>query len=159
MSASKYVDKSVVTGPHLPATYVVVPDAIHSLANNVINECVGRAGRVGGFATMDIGKLIDFVVDPSSDLGQYPTSSTFLTVSVTSTNLREPSPGNYDPVIADTLAGAARDAAMRVPASGAARKTLVERATTFRARAMRMNAGGKRFNWWGNGVRRNWWWG
>ncbi|KAL8925911.1 MAG: hypothetical protein Q9208_003224 [Pyrenodesmia sp. 3 TL-2023] len=87
---------------------------------------------------MGIGKLIDFVIDPLTNLAEY-----------------HPSPGNYDPLIADTLAGAARDAAMSVPASGAARQTLVKRARAFRARAMRMSAGGRRFAWWGeNGERR-----
>ncbi|KAL8906118.1 MAG: hypothetical protein Q9207_002207 [Kuettlingeria erythrocarpa] len=160
-----------VAGPHLPAAYEVIPDAIHSLASRLINECVGRAGREGGFGTMEIGRLIDFVIDPSKDLAEYPPnltpflsvclliqrpapSSSFLTVSVTSEDLKDPSPGNYDPLIADTLAGAARDAAMSVPASGAARKTLVQRARAFRARAMRMSAGRSEFPWWGgNGGR------
>ncbi|KAL8704871.1 MAG: hypothetical protein Q9201_001987 [Fulgogasparrea decipioides] len=138
-----------VAGPHLPQMYGVVPDTIASLAGNVINECVGRAGRVGGFATMDIGKLIDYVVNPSSALGYYPPSSAFLTVSVTAKSTKKPSPGDYDPIIADTLSGAARDAAMRLPASGAARRTLVQRSTTFRTRAMRMSTGGLKYPWWG----------
>ncbi len=41
------------------------------MASHLINECVGRAGREGGFGTMDIGKLIDFVIDPSQDLAEY----------------------------------------------------------------------------------------
>ncbi|KAL8726628.1 MAG: hypothetical protein Q9166_006587 [cf. Caloplaca sp. 2 TL-2023] len=138
-----------VAGPHLPQTYALVPDTAYSLVSHIINECVGRAGRVGGFATLDIGKLIDFVINPSVDLEQYPPSSTFLTVSVTSTNAKKPSPGNYDPIIADTLSGAARDTAMRLPASGAARRTLTERAAKFRQRAMRMSAGGSTYAWWG----------
>lgn len=60
-----------VAGPHLPQTYTVVPDAVGSLAGHIINECVGRAGREGGFATMDIGELIDYVVDPSTELERY----------------------------------------------------------------------------------------
>ncbi|KAI4288658.1 MAG: hypothetical protein L6R35_002076 [Caloplaca aegaea] len=117
-----------IAGPHLPVTYTAVPDAIQSLASHVVNECVGRARRVGGFATMDIARLIDFVVDSSVDLDEYPPSSTFLTVSVTSKDLNILSPGNYDPIIADTLAGAARDAVAGLPASGGARRTLVQRA-------------------------------
>lgn len=60
-----------VTGPHLPATYIAVPNAIRSVASHVVNECAGRAGRLGGFATMDIRRLIEFVVDPFVDLDQY----------------------------------------------------------------------------------------
>ena len=60
-----------VAGPNLPSIYMVVPDTVHSLASHLINECIGRAGREGGFATLDIGKLIDLVVNPSSDLDQY----------------------------------------------------------------------------------------
>lgn len=60
-----------VAGPNLPQTYSLVPDTVHSLASHIINECVGRAGKVGGFATLDIGNLIDWVINPSSDLGRY----------------------------------------------------------------------------------------
>ncbi|KAI4119658.1 MAG: hypothetical protein LQ345_000456 [Seirophora villosa] len=104
---------------------------------------------------MDIRRLIEFVVDPFVDLDQYPPSSSFLTVSVTSADRNVPSPGNYDPIIADTLAGAARDAAMRLPASGGARRTLVQRAASFRSMAMRMSVGGHRNTWWGIGLRRD----
>ncbi|KAL8841766.1 MAG: hypothetical protein Q9170_000799 [Blastenia crenularia] len=143
-----------VAGPNLPATYTVVPDTIRTLAGQIINECVGRASRVGGFATLDIEKLIDYVVDPSSDLDRYSSSTAFLTVSITATNRKEPSPGNYDPAIADTLAGAARDAAMRLPAAGSARLTLVRRATNFRSRAMVMSVGGSTYTWWGERARK-----
>ncbi|KAL8985580.1 MAG: hypothetical protein Q9177_004396 [Variospora cf. flavescens] len=138
-----------IAGPHLPVTYNAVPDAIQSLASHVVNECVGRARRVGGFATMDIARLIDFVVDSAVDLDEYPPSSTFLTVSVTSKAFNILSPGNYDPVIADTLAGAARDAVAGLPASGGARRTLVQRAVSFRSRAMRMSVRGHQYTWWG----------
>ncbi|KAL8791183.1 MAG: hypothetical protein Q9213_000140, partial [Squamulea squamosa] len=131
-----------VAGPHTYQTYVLVPDTVHSIASHLINECVGRAGKVGGFATLDIGRLIDFVIDPSTDLTVYPPSSTFLTVSVTATSARKPSPGNFDPIIAQTLADVTRDAAVRVPASGAARRTLMRRAQVFYARVSRMSTGG-----------------
>ncbi|KAL8948467.1 MAG: hypothetical protein Q9222_005355 [Ikaeria aurantiellina] len=106
-------------------------------------------GRVGGFATVDIGQLIDYVVDPSTDVEHYPPTISFLTVAITTASSKKPSPGNYDPVIAETLAEAARDAAMRAPASGSARRTLVQRATSFRTIAMRMSAGGSKWAWWG----------
>ncbi len=66
-----------VAGPHIYQTYVLVPDAVHSLASHIINECIGRGRKVGGFATLDIGRLIDFVIDPSTDLQEYRKS--FLT--------------------------------------------------------------------------------
>lgn len=149
-----------VAGPILPATYSLVPDTIQSMANELVNGCVGRSGRQGGFATLDIGKLIDYIVDPSSDLEAYPASAAFLTVSVTTSDMKKPSPGNYDPIIADTLAGATRDAATRLPASGSARRTLVQRAVDFRNRAMRMTTGGSKYAWWGDQVKslgRRWW--
>ncbi|KAL8996660.1 MAG: hypothetical protein Q9169_003884 [Polycauliona sp. 2 TL-2023] len=141
-----------VAGPPNPhQTYTLVPDAVRSLASHLINECVGRAGgRSGGFATMDLGRLIDFVVDPCADLDQYPSSSAFLTVSVTGSNFKNPSPGNYDPIIAQTLADATRDAAMRVPASGQVRRTLMQRFQAFYRRAMTMSTGGSKYAWWGN---------
>ncbi|KAL8807065.1 MAG: hypothetical protein Q9182_000898 [Xanthomendoza sp. 2 TL-2023] len=129
--------------------YSFVPDAVQSLASHLVNDCVGRDGRSGGFATLDLEKLIDFVLNPSTDLENYPPSSTFLTVSITSSDKKNPSPGNYDPIIAETLAGAARDAAMSVPASSAMRRLLVERAQRFRQRAMRMSTGGSTWPWWG----------
>lgn len=70
-----------IAGPHLPVTYTAVPDAIQSLASHVVNECVGRARRVGGFATMDIARLIDFVVDSSVDLDEYRKTATFFNVA------------------------------------------------------------------------------
>ncbi|KAL8798690.1 MAG: hypothetical protein Q9200_007721 [Gallowayella weberi] len=139
-----------VAGPHLPQTYSLIPDVVQSLASHVINECVGKDGRSGGFATLDLGRLIDFVLNPSTAFpANYPSSTTFLTVSITSSDKKNPSPGNYDPIIADTLAGAARDAAMHVPAASAVRKRLVERAQWFRRRAMRMSTGGSTWPWWG----------
>ncbi|KAL9004584.1 MAG: hypothetical protein Q9188_002593 [Gyalolechia gomerana] len=130
------------------------------MASDLVNECVGRAGGEGGFRTLDLGKLIDYVIDPSSDLDRYPSSAAFLTVGVTTANMEKPSPGNYDPVIADTLAGALRDAVMSGPASGAARRTLVQRAGVFRDRAIRMSTGGSTYAWWGEqvrGISRMWW--
>lgn len=60
-----------VAGPTLPDTFTLVPDTIQSMAAQLVNECVGRSGRQGGFATFGIGKLIDYVVDPSTDLEAY----------------------------------------------------------------------------------------
>ncbi len=60
-----------VAGPQPYQTYTLVPNQVRSLASHIINECVGRAGKVGGFATLDIGRLIDFVIDPCADLAVY----------------------------------------------------------------------------------------
>ncbi|CAO1602366.1 hypothetical protein XANCAGTX0491_005979 [Xanthoria calcicola] len=138
-----------VAGPQPYQTYTLVPNQVRSLASHIINECVGRGGKVGGFATLDIGRLIEFVIDPCTDLAVYPPSSTFLTVSVTASNPKKPSPGNYDPIIAQTLADVTRDAAVRVPASSPARKTLFARSKAFYNRAMRMSTGGSTYGWWG----------
>ncbi|KAI4273236.1 MAG: hypothetical protein LQ337_004769, partial [Flavoplaca oasis] len=62
-----------VAGPHPPQTYTLVPDTVRSIASHLINECVGRAGKVGGFATLDIGRLIDFVINPNMELDEYHT--------------------------------------------------------------------------------------
>lgn len=178
-----------VAGPQPYQTYTLVPNQVRSLASHIINECVGRGGKVGGFATLDIGRLIEFVIDPCTDLAVYrepllslsitlipplpfppfsplpliglgtvcwmivemhtAPSSTFLTVSVTASNPKKPSPGNYDPIIAQTLADVTRDAAVRVPASSPARKTLFARSKAFYNRAMRMSTGGSTYGWWG----------
>lgn len=60
-----------VAGPSPYQTYTLVPDTVRTLAAHIVNECVGRAGKVGGFATLDIGRLIDFVIDPCTDLAVY----------------------------------------------------------------------------------------
>ena len=60
-----------IVGPHPPQTYTLVPDTVRSIASDLINECVGRAGKVGGFATLDIGRLIDFVINPNVELDEY----------------------------------------------------------------------------------------
>ena len=69
-----------IAGPHPPPTYAVVPDAVGSLASHIINECVGRAHGQGGFATMDIGRIVDYVVDPKKDLEEYRMCYLFLSI-------------------------------------------------------------------------------
>ena len=60
-----------IAGPNLPETYTAAPDSIRSLTTEVINRCVTTGRGKGGFATMGIRTLVDYVVDPSSNLETY----------------------------------------------------------------------------------------
>lgn len=149
-----------IAGPATPEIYQAVPNAIRGMAKWVIDQCVdgSRSGSgYGGFTTKDISKLTAYVTEPDTKISQtYPTSTAFLTVTVTGLwdqSIWPPSPGNYDPSIAEHLAEVEIDAWNLAAPGSPLRQDLASRQQFFARQSMRMQTGGSSISWWGSNPR------
>ena len=140
----------------------------------MIDECVniGQKGH-GGFATKDISKLTAYVTESEMKIGgtyrkcavkpllsdirtesgldTTATSTAFLTVTITDLwdqSGRPPSPGDYDPLIADHLAEVETDAWNKAAPGSPLRRDLASRQQFFSRQSMRMQTGGSSITWW-----------
>ena len=60
-----------IAGPTTPDIYMAVPNEIRGMAAWIIDQCVAGSGRgYGGFATKDIGKLLDYVTEPDVKISE-----------------------------------------------------------------------------------------
>ena len=92
----------------------VVPNDLRSLAAKIIQQCVTLQGGIGGFGTLKIEGLLSYAAQgftPYNVLG-FPTSTTFLTVSVWNLSRRSTNPASMDLSIALALAQAATGASI-----------------------------------------------
>ena len=137
-----------VSGPISLDKLNVVPNDIRGMAGWVARRCVGR-DRVGGFVTRRIQGLVDFVTDPTSDIGAptYPDSTAFLTVAVTNMDNTNVFPGDYDPEMAKVLREAEIDAFIRAQPHD--RIVLAERIQQFAKAEANMRRLGTDVPWWG----------
>ena len=55
-------------GATLPSTIRMIPKHLQGLAGWVINRCVVHADGLGGFTTFGFSELMDFLLNPRSDL-------------------------------------------------------------------------------------------
>lgn len=84
-------------------------------------------------------------------------STAFLTVTVTGAwdeSISPPSPGDYDPSIAQHLAEIELDAWNKAAPGSPLRQDLASRKQFFTTQSMRMQTGGSSITWWGSNVRR-----
>ena len=94
-----------------------------------------------------------------TDFDRYTTASStaFLTVTVTGAwdqSIWPPSPGDYDPSVADHLAEIERDAWNKAAPGSPLRQDLASRQQFFSRQSMRMQIGGSSIAWWGSNPRR-----
>ena len=84
--------------------FTLVPNDIRGMAAYVASQCLRTAGW-GGFVTKEIQGLLDFVTDPTSDIGSltYPDRTAFITVMVGNHQTVHAFPGDYDPEMAFVL--------------------------------------------------------
>ncbi|CAF9930722.1 MAG: hypothetical protein ALECFALPRED_004714 [Alectoria fallacina] len=136
-----------VAGPRLPRTYDIIPDDIRYLADQVLNSCVNGPFDIGGFATSDLQVMDGWITAEETNLDRpFPTSTAFLTVTLTSVVPHWLSPGNYDPMMAFHFSSVALAAIERA-------FTLRER-VDLRRRAERLLRQGERMQ---RGDRVPWW--
>lgn len=121
-----------LAGPRLPPTFEFVPNEIRSMAQEVLSECAHGKHYEGGFVASDMQVIRNWIFAEETRLdnpfrespmvlvcsGQGLTltsaySTAFLTVTIGHFVPTWQSPGNYDPVIAYTLAASAEAAAKR----------------------------------------------
>lgn len=57
-----------IAGPSPPVSYLAIPDQIRGMVDGIIDGCVYNGHGIGGFATRDIGKLLDYVTEPDTDI-------------------------------------------------------------------------------------------
>ena len=79
----------------------IVPDALRGMAGYLADNCIGSR-RTGGFITLGIQELVNFVTNPASDLDapDYPDNTVFLTVTLSRPARVALLPGDYDPQMA-----------------------------------------------------------
>ncbi|MCJ1227305.1 hypothetical protein MMC12_003960 [Toensbergia leucococca] len=93
-------------GPAAAETNVfwIVPNEIRQMAGWLISRCAISANGIGGLYTTGVGDMIQHITDPDANLSApYPTSSTFITVTITGPDFLVKSPGDTDPEIAVLL--------------------------------------------------------
>lgn len=139
-----------VAGPRLPGTFDFIPGDIRHMAETVVGECVNGPNKIGGFATSDLQTVNGWITVPETSLDQpYPTSTAFLTVTVTSVVPDWLSPGNYDPIVAFHFSQVALLAIERAYTL-AHRIELRKRSSRFLRQGERMEPRGSRVPWWEN---------
>ncbi|KAL9116833.1 MAG: hypothetical protein Q9187_006636 [Circinaria calcarea] len=107
-----------IGGRDVPPVVNLVPDKIEELASFVLAQCV-REQETGGFATMGLGLLVDYVMNGREEEGgggidRSPYSTTlpyFITVTVNNPTVKVPAPGNNDPEVPLLLSRKLSDAA------------------------------------------------
>ena len=124
----------------------LVPNEIRGMTAYIIEQCLMQR-RSGGFMTKGIQGLVDYVIDPTSDVDArpYPSSTAFITVLVGKLDTAFSSPGDYDPKLAYFLQHAEAVAMERVEAQYL--DILGERMLWYTAQAQRMTRLGH-VAWW-----------
>ena len=136
-----------MSGPVDIRSVRIVPNVIREMAGWVASDCIARGAGVGGFVTYGIRGLIDFVIDPTSDLDirPYPDSTAFLTLLISSHRTSDTSPGECAPAIATILRTAEQAAYHR---AGPRYKNLIaERVFRYRRSEIAMRRLGA-VRWW-----------
>ncbi|MCJ1234526.1 hypothetical protein MMC14_002487 [Varicellaria rhodocarpa] len=81
---------------------MVVPRTLRALVAVTIQTCVVGSGR-GGFSTMGIERLFNYLRDPNPSTSPYidpiPDNTAFITATVHGINLINPTPGDQDPSV------------------------------------------------------------
>lgn len=97
-------------GPALPDEMYVRPDDIRTMAAYVIDQCVRRS-RVGGFVTNGMSTIVDYILNPATNLNaRYPVDTVFITVTVSGPRDHDFQPGNTDPMVPVLFGGLQLDA-------------------------------------------------
>lgn len=138
-----------VSGPADIHTIRLVPNNIRDMAAYVATRCIGDEGR-GGFITMGIQHLANFVTDPRSKLEApiYPPDSVFVTVLVSDVRSANSFPGDNDPQLAHFLLEA--ENAAYSAAQPQYRDLFKRRMLKYMAQYERMTRLGK-VSWWDEG--------
>ena len=137
-----------IAGPVLLDKMTLVPNHIRGMVAYLANYCVGRR-RMGGFVTRRIQGLVDYVTDPlvDIDIPEYPASTAFLTVTMSSPQHAHSFPGDYDPVMARVLCQAESKALHTV--SPQFHLEIADRAVRYSVQAACMSRLGN-VAWWEN---------
>ena len=126
--------------------FLAKPIDIHNLAAFLVEKCVSGLG-VGGFATLQFARVLDWAMDPSTYLyGPIPAEAAFITVSIV-VRRTDFYPGIYDPEVAIALWGASNIAAALLPENGPDEKAMLARAYAWRGRAHQMTRGSSAQSW------------
>ena len=137
-----------VCGPVEIDKFTAVPNDFRGMAAYVASQCLGTAGW-GGFVTKEIQGLIDFVTDPTTDIGnlRYPDRTAFLTVTVGNHQTVHAFPGDYDPEMAFVLRKAEMNALHRAQSPDHITE-IANRARKFAVAEANMHRLGSDVPWW-----------
>lgn len=119
------------------------PRHIRDLATYVYDNCV-LGLEVGGFATHYFAHLLDWSMAlDTSLLEPIPSDAAFLTISITSRDARDHSPGNTDPEVSLALSAGNLIASRLLPAGSNAERHTVAHSEYWRRQSMNMVRGGQ----------------
>ncbi|KAL6715431.1 hypothetical protein ACLMJK_006392 [Lecanora helva] len=140
-----------IAGPVDIDTISIVPNRIRGMAGHIANTCVGQRG-MGGFITHKIQGLVDFVTDPMTNLDdpEYPDSSAFITLTMSSPPGALSFPGDYDPVMARFLSQVENNALSRMADHGM-QAEILNRMIRYGVQETRMSRLGS-VSWWGASI-------
>ena len=51
-----------------PGPIMISPDDVRGMAGYVIQQCVVEEGGIGGFVTANFSNMIDYILDPNTDI-------------------------------------------------------------------------------------------
>lgn len=137
-----------LAGPRLPRTYDIIPDDIRALADVVLESCVAGPSKIGGFATSDLQVMSGWITAEETKLDRpFPTSTAFLTVTLTNVVPDWLSPGNYDPIMAFHFSSVVL-AAIERAFTLREKVNLRQRAERLLRQGERMRPRGSRISWW-----------
>lgn len=137
-------------GPNIPPFLWIIPGDVRIAATRVIQQCIGEE-HTGGFETLGYDNLLEWIFPPAGDIllrgAPYPSSTAFVTVTVSGPSGKNTRPGDFDPGITGSIIG--RLATLKAYAQGESVSSLLSQAgmLIWLARTKRMQLGG-RIPWW-----------
>ena len=131
-----------VAGYPVARIATAVPRTLRSLAAALILSCVDDHRGLGGFGTVGFESLLQWSLNPASNLLiPAPPSATFFTLTVSS-GPRYFKPGDYDPAIAVALSDADQVKSLQAPAGSTPRSFHELRSGYWQVQAASMQRGG-----------------
>ena len=137
-------------GPNIPPILWLIPGDVRLAATRVIQQCIGEE-HSGGFESLGYDNLLEWIFPPSGDVllrgAPYPSSTAFVTVTVSGPSGKNTKPGDFDPGITGEILG--RFAALKSYSRPESVTMLLSQAGSlvWLARTKRMQLGG-RIPWW-----------
>ncbi|MCJ1484543.1 hypothetical protein MMC06_004714, partial [Schaereria dolodes] len=102
------------------------------MAGWIINRCVAATGGIGGFSTLAIQNLVNYVNNPDTDISApYAWDVAFITLAVTNLRDTKPSPGEYDPLVPILLFDSLITSSEEAPRGSALQQSFRSKAYSF----------------------------
>ena len=95
-------------GPSVPPILWLIPLQVRTAATRVVEQCIGEE-HSGGFEVLGYENLMEWIFPPSGNVllrgAPYPSSTSFVTVTVSGPGGKNSKPGDFDPGITGDIIG------------------------------------------------------